>query len=278
MQTAFENYMESMIVVLHTLYFISTPYLVVALEDVSHLTHLLEPVSYQWKLLGTALEIPNDRLEEIERTGRGPQRNMTDDDKMKEVLLRAVTKVTFGEVCEAIRLLGNKRLAEELEPKYQKLNKMGTAGNVTTPSKLILAIFVIVTDKDVPGLLGDLNRIAYRWKMFGVHIKVEDWCLKSIQENVTCDDLLWEMLQIWIDLKTNSATIVKLISAVRGPIIRNENVAQNIAADDTVIKRYGKAGMETSMCKIQTAPFFLMATYTQQYVCLLKYSSELLGG
>ena len=272
-------YGDRNIIVLHTLYFISTPYLVVTPEDVSHLTHLLEPVSYQWKLLGTALEIPNDRLEEIERNGRGPQRNMTDDDKMKEVLLHAVTKkVTFGEVYEAIKLLGNKRLAEELEPKYQVLNKMGTAGNVTTLSKLILAIFVIVTANDVTSLLGELNCIAYQWKMFGVHIKVEDWCLKSIQENVTCDNLLWEMLQIWIGLKTNSATIVKLISAVRGHIIRNENVAQNIAADDTVIKRYGKAGMETSMCKIQTTHFFLMATYTQQYVCLLKYSSELLGG
>ena len=78
-----------------------------------------------------------------------------------------------------IKLLGNNRLAGELEPKYQKLNKMGMAGNVTTLSKLILAIFVIVTANDVTSLLGDLNCIAYRWKMFGVHIKVEDWCLKS---------------------------------------------------------------------------------------------------
>ena len=260
-----------MIVVLHTLYFISTPYLVVALKDVPHLTCLLKPISHRWKMLGTALEIANDRLEEIERTGRGPQRNMTVVEKMNEVLLRAVTKkVTYGKVCEAIKLLDNNLLAGELEEKYKELNKMDVAGNVMTLSSLMLLSFVIVTDKDVPGLLGDLDDIADQWKMFGTFLEVENKYLKRIAENVTCDDLLWEMLIKWIELQKNGAMIVKLISAVRGHIIRNESLAQNIAADDKVIKTYGKAGMETSMCKIQTTPFFLMATYTQQYVCLLN--------
>ena len=236
-----------MIVVLHTLYFISTPYLVVALKDVPHLTRLLKPVSHRWKMLGTALEIANDRLEEIERTGRGPQRNMTVVEKMNEVLLRAVTKkVTYGKVCEAIKLLDNNLLAGELEEKYKESNKMDVAGNVMTLSSLMLLSFVIVTDKDVPGLLGDLDDIADQWKMFGTFLEVENKYLKRIGENVSCDDLLREMLIKWIELQKNGATIVKLISAVRGPIVDdNESLAQNIAADDTVIRTYGSAGTET---------------------------------
>ena len=90
---------------------------------------LLKPVTYNWKLCGTALQVSYDRLEEIVQA---QQKDVTVVQKMNEVLVHAANKkvTTYRGVCTAIRQLDNNLVAENLEKKYEKLNKMDTAGNI----------------------------------------------------------------------------------------------------------------------------------------------------
>ena len=82
--------------------------------------------------------------------------------------------------------------------------------------------------------------MASKWKMVGEHMEVPSETLSEI-ENTSCREMTRQTLQVWVDTN-NTATIDQLIGVVRSPDIGDESVAQEIASDSKIIKKYGVAG------------------------------------
>ena len=72
------------------------------------------------------------------------------------------------------------------------------------------------------------------WKRFGIYLGIPDHKLQEI-ETSTC---MFQTLHDWIALKSQEATIHNLISALRGPIIKNESLAQSIESDQQIKEIY----------------------------------------
>ena len=84
-------------------------------------------------------------------------------------------------------------------------------------------------------ILETVKDIAHKWKEFGIYLGIPHDQLQAIQGPVASNEIcMYETLITWISLKPQDATIHNLISAIRGPLIDNELLAQYIESDSTI--------------------------------------------
>ena len=89
-------------------------------------------------------------------------------------------------------------------------------------------------------VLGTLRDITNNWMMFGTYLGIPYHRLQEIDEATKMGVLMLGVLNEWIHLKPEEATIQALIGAVRSPaIINNESLAQRIESDTRIKEMFG---------------------------------------
>ena len=83
-------------------------------------------------------------------------------------------------------------------------------------------------------ILEALRDIAHDWMMFGTHLGIPYHKLQEIGGPTNVGTCMLATLNEWISLKPQEATIHNLISAIRGPVIENNLLAQHIEGDSTI--------------------------------------------
>ena len=92
------------------------------------------------------------------------------------------------------------------------------------------------TNEIIPGaILEAVKDIAYKWKEFGICLGIPHDQLQIIQGPDNSNEIcMYETLIMWTSLKPQDATIGALLSAIGGPLVDNESLAQHIKSDSTI--------------------------------------------
>lgn len=93
-------------------------------------------------------------------------------------------------------------------------------------------------------ILEVLHGLEHDWFMLGTYLTVPNAKLKEIDHRIKCKQCMVETLIDWIIHKEEEATLPALIAAVRGCIIDNEALAQQIETSPKIKEMFcWKEGM-----------------------------------
>ena len=195
-------------------------------QHIPHLLKSLEPVWAQWGLLGVALGITHSMS--------GHQATSCQHKLLSVIKVFGATttheECTWRKIHEAVTMLDKVNIANKIEEDHSNLDE---------PCKsrcTVITLHVVIVPKDRPAvILEAVTGIAYQWRMFGTYLGVPYHKLKEIEDpSTTAQECMLETLNVWINSKPKEATIHNLISAIRGPIIDNELLAQCIEGDPKI--------------------------------------------
>ena len=79
-------------------------------------------------------------------------------------------------------------------------------------------------------VLEAVRDVAHRWKTFGLYLDIPLDRLKEIGDDAKNEECMIDTLDAWITGTPHEATVHNLISAVRGSLISNKDLAQRIPA------------------------------------------------
>ena len=115
--------------------------------------------------------------------------------------------------------------------------------------------FDATTKQLVPApILEAVREVAHDWMMFGTFLGVPYRKLQEIGGPTNVGTCMLATLNEWITLRPQEATIHNLITAIRGPIIGNELLAQCIEGDSTIKEMFKfDKGISTILIALHTS-------------------------
>ena len=98
---------------------------------------------------------------------------------------------------------------------------------------------------DIDNIIKLLAPVVPIWSEFGLQMGIDSDTLDTYDQPLQLNRCLRDTIKAWIDLKSESATFVALLSAISGTLVGNKALADTLRSDEELLESltHGKMTM-----------------------------------